>query len=406
VTTIETDAPVEDAVLVLPRGFRAAGVHCGLKRRRPDLALFASDGPAAAAGMFTQNATRAACVTLCERKLVSPVTQAIVINSGNANACTGPDGFTTAQAVTQGVADALGIDDSLVLGASTGVIGRPLPAAKLVAAAPSLVAALGDDAMPAARAIMTTDAFPKTASARIDYEDGTVSIVGVAKGAGMIHPDMATMIAVLLTDAAVPPELLRSTLRRAVGSTFNCISTDGDTSTNDSVFLLANGASGCAPLDDVDEPRCSRFARALASVAERLALDIVRDGEGAEHVIQVTVRGARSDEDARKVANAVMTSPLVKTAFHGCELNWGRVSAAAGRSGAEVDPDRLSIAIGGVEIVRNGVGVPEHYPLVEPMLREPGIRLAIGLGLGNGVHRGWTNDLGTAYVRLNSGYLT
>lgn len=405
-TTIETDAPVEDAVLVLPRGFRAAGVHCGLKRRRPDLALFASDGPAAAAGMFTQNATRAACVTLCERKLVSPLAQAVVVNSGNANACTGPDGFTTAQAVTQGVADALGIDESLVLSASTGVIGRPLPAVRLVAAAPALVAALGDDAMPAARAIMTTDAFPKTASAQIDYEDGTVSIVGVAKGAGMIHPDMATMIAVLLTDAALPPELLRSTLRGAVGSTFNCISTDGDTSTNDSVFLLANGASGCARLDDVDEPRCSRFARALTSVAERLALDIVRDGEGAEHVIQVTVRGARTDGDARKVANAVMTSPLVKTAFHGCELNWGRVSAAAGRSGAEVDPDRLSIAIGGVEIVRNGVGVPEHYPLVEPMLRESAVRLAIGLGLGNGDHRGWTNDLGTAYVRLNSGYLT
>ena len=405
-TTIETDAPVDDAVLLLPRGFRAAGVHCGLKRRRPDLALFSSDEPAAAAGMFTQNATRAACVTLCERKLASPLAQAIVVNSGNANACTGPDGFVAAEAVTAAVAEALGIAEPLVLGASTGVIGRPLPAGKLVAAAPALVAALGGDAMPAARAIMTTDAFPKTASARIDYEDGSVSIVGVAKGAGMIHPDMATMIAVLLTDAAVPPELLRSTLRSAVGSTFNCISTDGDTSTNDSVFLLANGASGCAPLDVVDEPRYSRFARALASVAERLALDIIRDGEGAEHVIQVTVRGARSDEDARRVAKAVMTSPLVKTAFHGCELNWGRVSAAAGRSGAEVDPDRLSIAIGGVEIVRNGVGVPEHYPLVEPMLRESAVRLAIGLGLGNGDHRGWTNDLGTAYVRLNSGYLT
>jgi glutamate N-acetyltransferase/amino-acid N-acetyltransferase len=406
-TTAEAGATTfETVVLPLPRGFRAAGVHCGLKRRRPDLALVASEVPASAAGMFTQNGARAACVSIDEEKLLRGRAQAVVVNSGNANACTGPQGFVDAGSMTEAVAAGLGIDDTLVLGCSTGVIGTPLPVDLIVGAVPALVAALDTDVMPAAEAIMTTDAFPKTASAELEFEDGRVRIVGVAKGAGMIHPNMATMIAVLTTDAALPPALAKDALRAAVEPTFNCISVDGDTSTNDSVFLLANGASGCAALTGPGDPRYDRFVRALTDVSERLARAIVFDGEGADCVIEVSIVGARSDAAARLVGEAVMTSVLVKTAVYGAELNWGRIAAAVGRSGAAFELDRLSISVGGVEIVKGGVGVPERYPLAQSLLEKNEVSITVGLGLGFGSYRGWTSDLGMNYVKLNSGYLT
>jgi glutamate N-acetyltransferase/amino-acid N-acetyltransferase len=395
----------EDGTVTSPRGFRAAGIHCGIKAEKPDLALVVSDTPAAAAGTFTQIVTRSAPVILSETRLRSGRARAVLINSGNANACTGARGAGDARAMTAAAAAALGVADDLILLASTGVIGRPLPMDQITAGIPGLVASLGHDGMTAARAIMTTDAFPKTAAVRIDLDDGQITIGGIAKGAGMIHPNMATMIAVLTTDAAVDPAILRHALGSAVDRTFNCISVDGDTSTSDSVFLLANGAAGSAPITGPGA-RYDTFLAGLTDVAGRLARLIVRDGEGTERLIEVAVRGARSDADARRVGVTVMTSVLVKTAFHGAELNWGRISAAVGRAGAEVDPDRLCIAIGEVEIVHHGIGVPEAYAGAQPLLSRPEVRVTIGLGLGGGTFTGWTNDLGETYVKINSGYLS
>ena len=394
-----------EGTVTTPRGFRAAGIHCGIKPEKPDLALIVSDGPAPAAGMFTQIKTRSAPVIVNEMKLKSGRAQAVIINSGNANAATGERGFADAHTMCAAAAKALGIADDLVLVASTGVIGRPLPIEKITTAVPSLVAALGSDGMTAARAILTTDAFAKTAAAEVDLGDRTIRIGGIAKGAGMIHPNMATMIAVITTDAAVEPVVLRTAVRAAVGKTFNCISVDGDTSTSDSVFLLANGASGSATMTAEDD-RYDTFVAALTHVAGRLARLIVEDGEGTTRLIEVTVRGARSDAEARLAGRTVMSSMLVKTMFYGAELNWGRITAAVGRSGADVDPDRLGVAIGDVWIVKNGIGVPALYAQAEPLLREKEVRVTIDLGLGDGTFTGWTNDLGETYVKINSGYLT
>ncbi|MGZ4357138.1 MAG: bifunctional glutamate N-acetyltransferase/amino-acid acetyltransferase ArgJ [Gaiellaceae bacterium] len=394
-----------DEAVALPQGFRAAGVHCGIKTRKSDLALVVSDVPASAAGVFTQIKGRAACVIINERKLRSGRAQAVIVNSGNANACTGARGFVDADAMAAAAAAALGFPEGLVLAMSTGVIGRPLPVERITKAAPGLVSALGRDCVPAARAMMTTDAFPKCAIAELPLGDGSVRIVGIAKGAGMIHPNMATMIAVITTDASIEASALRQALRSAVDVSFNCISVDGDTSTSDGVFVLANGASACRPISYPGE-RYDQFAAALTDVARRLAHMIVEDGEGNERIVEVVVRGARSDSEARMLGQAVMTSVLVKTAFHGAELNWGRIVAAAGRSGAELELDRLSIAVGGVEIVRDGVGVEEAYERAQPFLEQPEVQVTIGLELGDGTFTGWTSDLSPKYVRFNSGYLT
>ncbi|MDQ7840742.1 MAG: bifunctional glutamate N-acetyltransferase/amino-acid acetyltransferase ArgJ [bacterium] len=394
-----------DGTVTSPFGYRAAGIHCGLKPSQPDLALVVSDLPATAAGTFTTNKMRSAPVILSESRLASGRAQAVLVNSGNSNACTGERGDVDARAMTAAASAALGMPEDLVVVASTGVIGRPLPVERITAGMPALVAALGSDGMAAARAIMTTDAFPKTAAAQVDLGDGVVTIGGIAKGAGMIHPNMATMIAIMTTDAPVEAAALRAALRNAVGRSFNCISVDGDTSTSDSVFLLANGAAGVAPLAE-SGVRYEAFLSGLTDVAGRLARLIVKDGEGTTRVVEVAVRGAASDADARLAAGAVMTSPLVKTAFHGAELNWGRISAALGRSGAEVAPDRLAIAIGDVWVVRGGVGIPEAYPSAGLVVKASEVRVTIDLGLGVGTFTGWTCDLSETYVKINSGYLS
>ncbi len=396
---------VIEGTVTTPRGFRASGIHCGVKADQPDLALIVSDTPASAAGMFTTNKMRSAPVIQNEAKLTSGRAQAMIINSGNANACTGRRGFEDARAMGTATAAALGIPEALVLVASTGVIGRPLPIEKITSATPTLVAALGRDGMTAANAMLTTDAFPKTAAVEVDLGDGRIAIGGIAKGAGMIHPNMATMIAVITTDAVVDPLLLRQALRTAVNRTFNCISVDGDTSTSDTVIVMANGASGAAPLTAGDG-RVEAFTAGLTEVAGRLAKMIVADGEGTTRVVEVAVQGAVSNADARLAANAVMTSLLVKTAFHGAELNWGRISGALGRSPARIDPDRVAIAIGDVWVVRSGVGIAEAYPAAERLLAPSEVRVTVDLGLGQGTFTGWTSDLGETYVRINSGYLS
>ncbi|MGH2376152.1 MAG: bifunctional glutamate N-acetyltransferase/amino-acid acetyltransferase ArgJ [bacterium] len=400
----EAFTPLEGTVTT-PRGFRAAGIRCGIKPDRPDLALILSDTPASAAGTFTTNKMRSAPVIQSEAKLTSGRAQAVLVNSGNSNACTGKRGEEDARTMAAAAAKALGISEDLVLVASTGIIGRPLPIDVITAGVPALVAALGADGMAAAQAILTTDAFPKTAAVRVDLGESQATIGGIAKGAGMIHPNMATMIAVLTTDAAVEPAALRAALRTAVDGSFNCISVDGDTSTSDSVFILANGASG-APVIATGDDYYEAFVAGLTDVAGRLARLVVQDGEGTTRIIEVLVRGARSHTDAGTAAHAVMTSMLVKTAFHGAELNWGRISAALGRSGADVLPDLLAIGIGDLWVVRGGVGVPDSYAGAEALLREPQVRVTIDLGLGQGTFRGWTSDLSETYVKVNSGYVT
>ena len=396
--------PVEGGVTAA-QGFRAAGIHSGIKPSRADLALIVSDTLASAAGVFTTNAVKAAPVLISMEAIQSGAAQAIVVNSGNANACTGVQGLANAREMAALTAQALGIAVEFVLVASTGVIGVPLPMDALRAGIPRLPAVLSRDGAAAAEAILTTDAFAKTAAVRFPLKGTPVTIGGMAKGAGMIHPQMATTLCFITTDATVPAPLLRQALRAAVDSTFNCISVDGDTSTNDTIFLLANGAAGHVPLGDGDR-EFTTFVDALGEVAGELARMVVRDGEGATKLITVTVRCARSAADAKRALNAVMTSPLVKTALYGGEPNWGRILAAVGRSGAAVVPDRTRIAIAGVTVVEGGTGIAAALPEAAEGMKAAAYEIEVDLGVGGGSSTGWTCDLNEGYVKINAGYMT
>lgn len=387
------------------QGYRAAGIHSGLKESGPDLALVVSDSLASAAAVFTTNAVRAAPVLVSMEAIQSGAAQAVVINSGNANACTGAQGLADAREMVALVAKALGIAEEFVLVASTGVIGRPLPMEALRGGIPRLPALLSRDGTSAAEAILTTDAFVKTAAVRFTFKGAPVTIGGIAKGAGMIHPQMATTLSLLTTDAAVPAPVLRRALRAAADETFNCISVDGDTSTNDTMFLLANGRAGHAPVTDGD-PELAVFQAALTAVAGALARMVVQDGEGATKLVTITVRGARSTADAKRAVSAVMTSPLVKTALYGGEPNWGRILAAAGRSGAAIAADRLTVLIAGVPVVEGGVGLSGALPLAAEGMQASAYEIIVDLGLGEASSSGWTCDLNERYVKINAGYMT
>jgi glutamate N-acetyltransferase/amino-acid N-acetyltransferase len=394
-----------DGGVTAAQGYRAAGIHSGIKAARPDLALVVSDTLASAAGVFTTNAVKAAPVLVSMESIQSGVAQAVVINSGNANACTGAQGLADAREMAALAARALGVADEFVLVASTGVIGVPLPMSALRAGIPRLPALLSRDGASAAEAILTTDAFAKTAAVRFSLKGRPVTIGGMAKGAGMIHPQMATTLSLLTTDAAVPAPALRRALRAAADETFNCISVDGDTSTNDTMFLVANGRAGHPPLLDGD-PEFAVFQAALTEVAGELARMVVRDGEGATKLITVTVRGARSRSDAKRAVSTVMTSPLVKTALYGGEPNWGRVLAAVGRSGAEILPDRVAVLIAGVPVVTGGMGVADGMPSAAEAMKASAYEIVVDLGVGEASSTGWTCDLNEGYVKINAGYMT
>ncbi|HEU5298035.1 MAG TPA: bifunctional glutamate N-acetyltransferase/amino-acid acetyltransferase ArgJ [bacterium] len=398
---------VVEGGITAARGFRAAGIHAGIKASRPDLALIVSDTLASAAGVFTTNLVKAAPVLVSQERIQSGAAQAIVVNSGNANACTGAQGMADAREMAALTAAALGIAEEFVLVGSTGVIGIPMPMDALRGGIPMLPPALSaDGGQAAAEAILTTDAFTKTAAVRLPLKGTTVTIGGMAKGAGMIHPEMATTLCFLTTDAAVPAPLLRRALREAVDRSFNAISVDGDTSTNDTVFLLANGHAGHAPLLEEDGEDVARFTAALTAVAAELARLVVKDGEGATKVITVTVRGARSTADARRVMRTVTTSPLVKTAIYGGEPNWGRILAAAGRAGADLAPDLAEIAIAGVPVVRGGQGLAGAMPRAAEGMAQAEYEIVLDLHLGEGEATGWTCDLNEGYVKINAGYMT
>jgi glutamate N-acetyltransferase/amino-acid N-acetyltransferase len=387
-----------------PQGFRSSGIHCGVKRERPDLALLVSDVPASAAGVFTTNKVQAAPVRYTRRAVAAGRAQAIVVNSGNANACTGEAGLEDAAEMARLTGGALGLDAALVLVASTGVIGVPLPMEAIRRGIPRAAAALEPDGTAAAEAIRTTDKFPKTAAVRLEIGGVEVTIGGMAKGAGMIHPNLATTLCFLTTDAALPPAVLRGALQRAVAESFNSITVDGDTSTNDTVLLLANGRAGGAPITNGEA--FSRFTAGLTLVASELAKMVVSDGEGATKLVEIRVDGALSDAEAHQAAMTVANSLLVKTALHGGEPNWGRILAALGRSGVEMAEETTDVFFGDLAIVRGGLGVPGVWDAAAAALEGKEVTIGIRLGVGTGAARVWTSDLSEEYVRINGSYTT
>ena len=388
------------------QGFSAAGISAGIKTNgNPDLAVLVSAAPAQAAAVFTTNKATAAPVVVSREHLSRSggVARAIVVNSGCANACTGAEGLAAAREMTAQTASLAGCPVEQVLVASTGVIGVALPIDKIRASLPVAFRSLGaDHGSEAARAIMTTDPFPKEAAGRFAIGGRDAAIGGMAKGSGMIEPMMATMLGFVTTDAAVPRPLLERALREAVHDTFNAITVDGECSTNDCVMLLANGASGLS----VDESSYGAFATALTSVCRELALGIVRGGEGATKLVTVTVTGAASSDDARKAAKAIANSPLVKTAIHGGDPNWGRLIAVAGRAGVEFALDRAAVTIGSIVLFDKGRPHDERAADAAAYLEGTDLTVAVDLGAGTASSTVWTCDLSAEYVRINAEYRT
>ncbi len=388
----------------LPEGFFASGVNSGVRRYRPDLGLIMSTVPATAAGVFTQNQMVAAPVSYCRALLPADNIRAIVTNSGQANAATGEKGVVANQALVDAVAKELECDSAQVLIASTGMIGPQLDLEKLLPAVPDLVVRAGDMAENFALAILTTDLVPKTASIVVELSEGPIRITGICKGSGMIHPNMATMLGYLLTDVKLTPKEAKAYLGDATNVSFNMISVDGDTSTNDAVFLMANGASGVELKTDLDR---ELFKKALTDISITLAQSIVIDGEGANKLVEVNVVGAPSAEMARRAARGVTVSPLVKTAMHGEDPNWGRIAA---RLGAEqVDAEclaKMTLAIQGRTLFENGGPLEFDKGEVKTLLRKHKITVDVDLKSGTHMATAWGCDLSKKYVDINTEYST
>ena len=395
----------------LPLGFRFAAVKAGLKASgNPDFAVAVADEPASAAAMFTANRVKAAPLAVDAAHLAKSggKVRVLAVNAGNANCATGAIGLAACKTVCEAAAKTFGAAEHEVFPSSTGIIGVPLPAEKLVAAFPEVQRTLAADAehfSAFSRAIMTTDTRPKVAAAKINTDGKTIRIAGVCKGAGMIHPQLvphATMLVYLFTDAAITPSDLDTMLRDAVEVSFNRISIDGDTSTNDTVLLLASGTSGVSI-----KAGDTAFNAALKEICTSLAKQIVDDGEGVTHVVELQIEGGASDADALKVAKAIAHSPLVKTAWAGCDPNWGRLMAATGYSGAKVDPERIAIWLGDQQICINGGRVPNFdEQRAHAYLKNREFTIRIDLGLGKGQCKFWTTDLTAEYVRINADYTT
>ncbi len=395
----------------LPRGFRFSATACGLKKTGAlDLALLSSDVPAAAAAVFTQNLVAAAPVVLSKAHLRASKgrMRAIIINAGNANCATGRTGYEASVKTTDDTARQLNCLPREVFVCSTGVIGVPLPTEKILRALPGVVRNRRSSARSFAElslAICTTDTVPKTASTSFSIARKRVNLVGCAKGAGMIHPNMATMLAFVATDATISPALLQKTLDQVIRGTFNSISIDGDTSTNDTLIVLANGAAG-TPSIEANTLAHRNFTRALREICHSLALQIVADGEGAQRVIEIEVRGAATKAGAHRIAQTIATSPLVKTAFAGGDPNWGRIFAAAGRAGVKFDPDRTDIQMAGIHVLHRGQPLNFNERAASNRLLEPHVLLIVDLHQGRESARFWTCDFTAEYVRINASYRT
>ena len=389
-------------------GFRAAGIRCGIKTRGPDLMLVASDVPAAAAGVFTRSTVVGAPVTLSRARVRRGWARAIVANSGCSNVAMGARGEADARAMTEATARALGCPAAEVLVASTGVIGQPMPMGQIEQGVPKAVRALRAEGLPAAaRAIMTTDTVPKLASVRFRIGGRPVTLAGIAKGSGMIEPDMATMLSFLVTDAAVSPPLLRRLLRGAAASSFNRLTVDGESSTSDTVLWLANGCAGNPPLRDPASAGARRLAAALGEVCEELARSIARDGEGATKLVTVRIGGARTAGEAERAAKRIANSMLVKTALFGGDPNWGRILQTIGAGRIAIELSRASVTLAGVVVFREGA--PTGAAARARAGRALGAsEVEVAVQLGAGRHRAtvWTCDLSYDYVRINAEYTT
>jgi glutamate N-acetyltransferase/amino-acid N-acetyltransferase len=393
--------------LHIPRGFRFASGTAGIKQSgSPDLAIGVADHPASAAAMFTTNQFVAAPLIVGRRNLNQSGgrLRAVVVNSGNANCATGEPGLFAAESTCQVLAKELGIDATEVLPSSTGIIGVPLPLEKINATLPAIVPTLSatEEAVNGfARAIMTTDTRPKVASVSFEVAGKRCSVLGFAKGAGMIHPNMATMLAYIFTDVAATSAELDAVFRQAVATSFNAISVDGDTSTNDTALLMANGASSFA----LSSAR-AEFASALQNVCDALAYKIISDGEGVKHVVRLTVSGAESNYSAHRIADAISTSMLVKTAWAGADPNWGRMVAAAGRSGETLDVAAVIVTIQGTSVCRNGASVPFDAVDLHRRMQDHDIEIEVRVGNGPGKFTVLTCDLTAEYVHINADYST
>lgn len=403
ITAVSPLAPDHFPDLPVIDGVRFATIAAGVRYQgRTDVMLAELAPGSTVAGAFTRSATRAAPVLDCQAKIgaTSDTGAAILVNSGNANAFTGKGGVTAVEAITAAVADVCNIPQSRVFTSSTGVIGEPLPHDRITAVLADLKGALSDKGISdAAKAIMTTDTFPKGARAEVEIDGKTVSIAGIAKGSGMIAPDMATMLVYIFTDAVVSQPALQKMLSTHTDSTFNCITVDSDTSTSDSLILAATGASG------VDASESDAFSEALHGVMLNLAHQVVQDGEGATKFVEIAVTGAATDDDAKTHGMAIANSPLIKTAIAGEDPNWGRVVMAVGKSGGAADRDRLSIRFGDIEVAKDGWRSPDYSEeAAAAHMKGQNITIGVDLGLGDGKATVWTCDLTHGYIEINADY--
>jgi glutamate N-acetyltransferase / amino-acid N-acetyltransferase len=401
-----TESLIEiDGGITAPSGFQAAGLYCGIRKVKKDIAMIKSDVPAAVAAVFTQNKVVAAPVTVDKMLLAGGkgVCTAIVVNSGNANACTGEQGMRDAWAMVHATAEALNIPNEEVLISSTGVIGQFLPIEKVLHGIKQLPTFLsGDGSNDAADAIMTTDTFSKEVAVEFEVHGKTVRIGGIAKGSGMIQPNMATMLAFMTTDAAIAQPLLQKSFSRMIDKSFNRISVDGDTSTNDMAAIMANGQSG-AKLE-AGTPEFAKFEIALEHVVVKLAKMIARDGEGATKLVEIVVKGATSEQEAVSAARAVANSNLVKTAIHGEDANWGRIISAVGYSGIEFDPASVSLSFGDVPVLLPNYTIVLDEARAKEVLSKENITITIDLNQGTHEANFWTCDLTKDYVHINASY--
>jgi len=388
------------------RGFLFSGISAGIKKDgKRDLGLIYSEVPAQVAGLFTTNAVKAAPVQLDRERIKKGLCQAIIVNSGNANACTGSQGLRDARRVSSLVAKQLGIDERLVFPSSTGVIGSPLPLKKIEGGILKLVGQLSPEGwMSTVEAMMTTDTFPKVEVATGRIKGKQVTLCGMVKGAGMIRPNLATMLSFLVTDACIKASLLQRMLEKAAEASFNRITIDGETSTNDTVLILANGMAGQPTLNRMDRDG-EAFQSMLSKVCRNLAESLVKDGEGATKFIEILIRGARNKDDAKQAAYAVAHSPLVKTAFFGEDANWGRILCALGYSGVQIDPNRIDVFFNKTPIVKKGMGVGlKLEEKAGQVIKEKSFKVIIDLHQGKSEFSVLTTDLSIDYVKINASY--
>ena len=398
---------IDGGITAVP-GVRAAGVHAGIKAAdAKDVALIVTDTPTTAAGVFTKNSVTAAPVLVCREHLSDGRAQAVIVNSGNANACTGEVGMANAQRMAAATAEQLGIDANLVLVSSTGVIGQQLPMDKIESGIRATVSALSTEgSSDAAEAIMTTDTHPKSIAVEVEIDGVPVKIGGIAKGSGMIAPNMATMLSYLTTDAKINAETLQTALNRVVDDTYNLLTVDTDRSTNDTVLILATGHADNTEIVAADEENYEAFCQGLLFVCTELVKMLARDGEGATKLVEVVVKHARNRDDAEKAARAIAESPLVKTAVFANDANWGRIMMAIGKSGAAFDPYQVDVYLADYQLVKDGMDAGYDEGKATALFAQDPVRITIDLRAGDTTVTMWTCDYSYDYIRINADYRT